>query len=120
MGPDEPDELDEGERLPAFDYGLPDLPDALDGEDLQSLDPADVEHWVSVYTQLVAFTRSVLAPATEGRPEGRAGGGPEDAAPASEEEAFESQLMVYRAMVQELHLAYWSDRLSRLRMGSDR
>lgn len=96
--------LRQRERLLAVRYGADHAPDVLDGEDLQSDDPADAEHWVQVYTELVDFLRTV----------GPASGAP--LADRTETPAVqERRAMRLERKVHELRLAFWTDRLERLR-----
>jgi len=102
----EPDELRESERLLSMDYQASDLPKLPHGEDLQTEDPAEAEHWVSVYMKLVEFTRSALEWAAERR---------EDRRPGPAKNQSSDRRVILQAMVHELHLRYWTDRLTRLR-----
>lgn len=54
--------LREKERLFAIRYGTEQPPNPLDGEDLQSNDLADAEHWVQVYRAVVGLTHGVRGP----------------------------------------------------------
>lgn len=95
------------ERLLAVQYGAEYPPKGPDGEDLECDDVADVEHWVKVYTELVDFTRGLLADASPPAPaEGH---------PARGEAGSHMRALTLLARVQELHLIYWVSRLDQLR-----
>lgn len=92
--------LRDQERLLAVEYGVGE-PGPVEGEDLESDDIADAEHWVDVYSELVELSRGLLESASAGSP------GPGDPAP--------DPALMLQAQVQELHLTYWVNRLNRLR-----
>lgn len=99
----------ERERLLAIQYGAEEMPKRLVGEDLECDDPADVEHWVEIYTELVGFTHSLLEAATQ---EGSVFGD------CVSDRAPDLRALTLRARVQELHLNYWLERLNRIRADS--
>lgn len=101
--------LREQQRLLAAEYGVGEPP-PLDGEDLESADIADVEHWIDVYSELVELTRTLLASAATGPP----GAGPPKPGQVPEDLRF----LMLQAQVQELHLTYWVNLLNRLRSKS--
>lgn len=101
--------LRERERLLANEYGVGEPPEALDGEDLESDELADVEYWVDVYTQLVDFTRSLLSASPGDKSAGDTW---------SDQTQFDLRAVMLQAQVQELHLTYWVDRLNRMRRES--
>lgn len=98
--------LRQAERLLAAQYGAEDPPKPIDAEDLECDDPADVEHWVEVYTELVAFTRGLLE-------EGSSAG-----ASAAGNSPCDHRALTLQAHIQELHLTYWIERRNRLRAES--
>ena len=103
--------LRQSERLLAAQYGADGPPKLIDSEDLECEDPADVEHWVAVYTELVDFTRSLLETAPS--PAESVGG------PSTPEHAScDLRALMLLARVQELHLTYWTERRDRLRSES--
>lgn len=97
--------LREQEGRLVAEYRASHPPRAFDGEDLQSEDLATAEHWVGVYTELVDFVHS-LPSLSPGDPDQSPVGTPR-IPPAID----------LQARVLELHLAYWTDRLRRLRNG---
>lgn len=101
------DGLRKVERLLAVQYGA--NPPNLDGEDLECNDLADVEYWVQVYTDLVEFTRGLMETDSSGP------------SPAGGQRPSERTALLLQAQVQDLHLSYWRDRLTRLRaeLGSE-
>ena len=78
----------------------------MSGEDIQSEDAADAEHWVSVYAELVDFSRTVAERSDEMQSQGGTSGLAQDPNQAR---------LTLQSKVQELHLAYWVERLNRLR-----
>ncbi|MBO0743909.1 MAG: hypothetical protein J2P43_02735 [Candidatus Dormibacteraeota bacterium] len=100
--------LRERERRLAAEYRASHPPRAFDGEDLQCQDLETAEHWVGVYTELVDFVHSLVTPLSLEHPS-RAPG-----EPSPTQRAIELQ-----AGLLELHLAYWTDRLDRLREHPD-
>lgn len=98
--------LREQQRLLAAETGVGEPP-PLEGEDLDSGDIADIEHWVDVYSALVTFTRSLLESASAESPDG--------VDPAPDQTPYDLRVLMLQAQVQELHLTYWVNRLNRLR-----
>jgi hypothetical protein len=98
---DPADRLRERERRLVTKYGGDHPPKSFDGEDLQSEDPADAEHWVGVYSELVQFMHSLIEAASQASPD--------QAPPGNGLRGLRLQ-----AQVLELHLAYWTDRLNGL------
>jgi len=99
----------EQQHLLAVEYGA-DEPRPVEGEDLESADIADAEHWVDVYSGLVDFTCGLL----ESGP--RASGDADDPAPGRSPDDLRPLML--QAQVQELHLTFWVNRLNRLRTQS--
>lgn len=98
--------LREQQHLLAVEFGAGD-PGFVEGENLESDDIADAEHWVDVYSELVDLTRSLLESASTGSP-GAAG-------PTPEEASTDLRALMLQAQIRELHLTYWVNRLNRLR-----
>lgn len=101
--------LRERERLLAIRYGADHRREGLDGEDLRSDDPRDAAHWVRVYTELVDFLRGMTAS--------------DSAVPTGDSMRAVGPLRDRRALmlelkVHELRLAFWTERLRRLRPDS--
>lgn len=71
------------------------------GEDLETSDVAEADHWISVYRELAQFSRELLA---EVAPGGRAG------SVSHTRIALELELKLH-----ELHLRYWQHRSQQLR-----
>lgn len=97
--------LRHAEQRLAARYGADGPPKLLDADDLDSYDPADVEHWVKVYTELVEFTSGLL----HGVP---AGGGSASGAPVSGPAPLDRRALMLLVEVQQLHLTFWLDRLN--------
>jgi hypothetical protein len=107
-GPVDPAErLRERERRLLSKYGGTHPPRSFDGENLQSEDPRDAEHWVGVYTELVQFIHTLIESAAEASPG--------HATPEPGRQTNGVRGMRLQAQVLELHLAFWTDRLNRLR-----
>lgn len=105
------DVLRHTEHLLALEYGAEAPPKRLAEEDLECDSVADVEHWVKVYTELVDFTRSLLDAASAGGSGARG--------PVSRRGPDDLRALTLQARVQELHLGYWTERLSRLQQEAD-
>ncbi len=78
-------------------------PRDLEGEDLESTDPGDAEHWVAVYQELCRFKRFLIASIREES--------------ASVDQAAKGELSRDDAALStelerlDLHLTFWQDRL---------
>lgn len=103
--------LRQAERQLAAQYGAEGPPKPIDAEDLECDDLADVEHWVEVYAELVAFTRGLLE-------EGSSTGASPAGGSAGDHTRCDRKALALQAHIQELHLNYWIDRLNRLRTES--
>jgi hypothetical protein len=90
-------ELQEGERSLAAEYGAEAPPSCPDEQDLRSNDLRDIEHWARVYTELEDFGHTLRDIASRASPDQR-------------------RAMTLQAKIQELHRAFWTDRLTRARM----
>lgn len=98
--------LRQRERRLVREYGAGHPHRAFGGEDLGSEDLEDVEHWVAVYTELVQFMQNLIDSASQ------AAAGP----PAEGDDPLRGMTIQTRCL--ELHLNFWSDKLSRLRASS--
>lgn len=103
---DPAERLREGERRLAIKYGGEHPPRSFDGEDLQSDDPADAEHWVGVYVELIQFMETLIESASS-VPSGRF---PTGGAPTADG----LHGLRLQAQILELHLTYWTERLNGL------
>lgn len=101
--------LRDKERLVAMRYGADNPPRLLDQEDLESQDPADAEHWVLVYREMVDALRTAQMSTSEAPPE--------DGQPVQGRLQSERAIRLETKM-RELHLAFWGDELARLRRQS--
>lgn len=103
---DPADRLREREQRLATKYGGDHPPRSFDGENLQSEDPGDAEHWVDVYTELVAFMHTLI--------ESVSAASPEQATTGAARRADGLRGLRLQCRILELHLSYWTDRLNRL------
>lgn len=90
------DALREQERLLAAEYGTSELPKPCAGEDLRCDDAEDIEHWACVYSELADFAHRVLEGASTWSPNVQ-------------------RTVSLNARFRDLRLAYWTDRLNRVR-----
>lgn len=81
-------------------------PRDLEGEDLESTDPADAVHWVAVYQELCRFKRFLIASIQQE-------GASADAA-AKEELSRDDQALSVELERLELHLDYWKERAAQV------
>lgn len=98
--------LRERERLFAIRYGADRPPRVPDGDtDLRSEDVEDAEHWMRVYGELVEFLHGL-------------GGSGSETPRAGQDRVGILRAMRLEVKVYELHLAFWTDQLKRLRENS--
>lgn len=98
--------LRERERHLVTKYGGDHPPRSFDGENLQSEDPHDAEHWVDVYTELVGFMHTLIESASQVSADQEATG--------TGRHADGLRGLRLQCKILELHLTYWTDRLNRL------
>lgn len=99
---DPAERLRERERRALTEYPGLHPPHSFDGEDLQSQDPGDAEHWVGVYGELTEFMHTLIELASRTSPD--------EADPDHGLRGLRLQ-----ANLLELHLTYWTDQLERAR-----
>jgi hypothetical protein len=76
----------------------------MPGEDPLSIDVEDAEHWLAVYTELVAMASSLVKPPPSQKPGSPTAGAPD------EELAFLNE----RLAALEVRLRFWRQRLEQL------